>query len=138
MNKEDKKEIVSNPLLNEYGTPFGAVPYDRITLEHFVPAVKECIKEENRIIHASFKLTLFVSNRSTGQQITQKTVKPNTKLTQILFSGRNQKKLLTKIALLNDSVGSGKISVPYNQEQLLSRWVETVFYTKGEQNQFAM
>ena len=50
MNKEDKKEILSNPLLNEYGTPFDAIPYDRITLEHFVPAVEECINEENIII----------------------------------------------------------------------------------------
>ena len=39
-----------NPLLASYETPFGAIPYDRITLEHFVPAVKECIAKENEVI----------------------------------------------------------------------------------------
>ncbi len=39
-----------NPLLASYETPFSAIPYDRITLEHFVPAVKECIVKENEVI----------------------------------------------------------------------------------------
>ena len=50
MNIEEKKGIYDNPLLGEYGTPFGAVPYDRITLEHFIPAVEECIRRENEVI----------------------------------------------------------------------------------------
>lgn len=50
MNIEEKKGIYNNPLLGEYGTPFGAVPYDRITLEHFIPAVEECIRRENEVI----------------------------------------------------------------------------------------
>jgi peptidyl-dipeptidase Dcp len=50
---KDKKEIgaaVMNPLLEPCGTAFGAVPYDRIALEHFVPAVEECIRIENETI----------------------------------------------------------------------------------------
>ncbi|MBQ8336237.1 MAG: M3 family metallopeptidase [Bacteroidaceae bacterium] len=41
-----------NPLLAPYGTPFGAIPYNRITLEHYVPAVKEAIKREDEAIEA--------------------------------------------------------------------------------------
>ncbi len=37
-------------MLHRPDTPFGAVPYDRITLEHFVPAVKACIEKENKVI----------------------------------------------------------------------------------------
>ena len=39
-----------NPLLTPFGTPYGAVPYDRITLDHYVPAVAECIKNEEAAI----------------------------------------------------------------------------------------
>lgn len=39
-----------NPLLAPYSTPFGAVPYDRITLDHFIPAIEELIKRENEEI----------------------------------------------------------------------------------------
>lgn len=41
-----------NPLLMPYGTPFDAIPYNRITLEHYVPAVKEAIKREDEAIEA--------------------------------------------------------------------------------------
>lgn len=44
----NKKE--NNPLLMPFDTPFGAIPYDRITLEDFVPAVKACIERENEVI----------------------------------------------------------------------------------------
>lgn len=44
-NKKEK-----NPLLMPFDTPFGAIPYDRITLEDFVPAVKACIERENEVI----------------------------------------------------------------------------------------
>ena len=44
-NKEE-----NNPLLQSFTSQLGAVPYDRITLEHFVPAVMACIEKENRII----------------------------------------------------------------------------------------
>lgn len=44
-NKKEK-----NPLLMPFDTPFGAIPYDRITLEDFVPAIKACIERENEVI----------------------------------------------------------------------------------------
>ena len=40
----------NNPLCMPYGTPFNSVPYDRITLEHFIPAVQEGIKREKESI----------------------------------------------------------------------------------------
>lgn len=39
-----------NPFLQPYNTPFGAIPFDRITLDDFIPAVKKGIEhEENNI-----------------------------------------------------------------------------------------
>ena len=43
-------DTTSNPLLAPYATPFGATPYNKITLEHFVPAVEEAIRREEEII----------------------------------------------------------------------------------------
>ncbi len=40
----------NNPFCQPYGTPFDAFPYDRITLEHFIPAVEEGIKQEEKNI----------------------------------------------------------------------------------------
>ena len=52
MNKEIKTnaDIKDNPFCSEYNTPFNAIPYDRITLEHFIPAVKEGIRREQENI----------------------------------------------------------------------------------------
>ena len=49
-NTEKRNITGQNPLLMPYGTPFGAVPYDRITLNDFIPAIKECISEEEETI----------------------------------------------------------------------------------------
>lgn len=46
----DKELIKDNPLCAPYETPFDAVPYDRITLAHFIPAVKEGIRREEEEI----------------------------------------------------------------------------------------
>lgn len=46
----EKNHLKENPFLSPYGTPFGAVPYDRITLDHFIPAIKEYIKKEEAVI----------------------------------------------------------------------------------------
>lgn len=42
--------IAKNPFLLPYNTPFNAIPYNRITLEHFIPAVEEYIKREDEAI----------------------------------------------------------------------------------------
>ena len=42
--------ITENPFLLPYDTPFNAIPYNRITLEHFIPAVEEYIKREDEAI----------------------------------------------------------------------------------------
>ena len=46
------KNNISNPFLTSYGTPFNAIPYDRITLEDYIPAVKEAIRMEKETIDA--------------------------------------------------------------------------------------
>lgn len=43
---------INNPFFAPYGTPYGAIPYDRITLDHFIPAVKEGIRREEEAIAA--------------------------------------------------------------------------------------
>lgn len=45
-----KKSTEKNPLCTAYETPFDAVPYDRIDLSHFIPALKEGIKRETEEI----------------------------------------------------------------------------------------
>lgn len=41
-----------NPFCNEYKTPFDAIPFDKITLEHFIPAISEGIRREKKEIEA--------------------------------------------------------------------------------------
>ena len=41
-----------NPLLMPYDTPHGAIPYDLITLQHYIPAVKEAIAREEEAVNA--------------------------------------------------------------------------------------
>ena len=63
---------IQNPLLAPYDTPFGAIPYDRIILEHFVPAIKEAIENEKKAIDAicnnnepaTFENTIIALDRS--------------------------------------------------------------------------
>ena len=47
-----KNSTINNPLLAPFNTPFGAVPYDRITIDDFVPAIKEAINAEKAAIEA--------------------------------------------------------------------------------------
>jgi len=41
-----------NPLLQEFETPFGVPPFDRIETEHYMPAFKEAMKRHNEEIEA--------------------------------------------------------------------------------------
>ena len=50
MTTDNNKASENNPLLEPYSTPYGAIPYDRITLGHYIPAIKEGIKQEEEII----------------------------------------------------------------------------------------
>lgn len=50
--KKEKDILAENPFFTPYGTPYGAIPYDRILLGHFVPAVKEGIRREEEAIEA--------------------------------------------------------------------------------------
>lgn len=50
--KKEKDILAENPFFTPYETPYGAIPYDRILLGHFVPAVKEGIRREEEAIEA--------------------------------------------------------------------------------------
>lgn len=70
--KNNTETIAENPFLAPYGTPFSAIPFDKITLEHFVPAIKEAIREEDEAIgricdnpeQSSFENTIAALDRS--------------------------------------------------------------------------
>lgn len=42
---EKKEDIMNNPLVAEFNTPFGAPPFDLIKAEHFKPAFKEGMRQ---------------------------------------------------------------------------------------------
>ena len=72
MSKDNYTELRDNPFLAPYGTPFDAIPYDRITLGHFVPAIKEAIAKEKAAVEticnnngpATFENTIVALDRS--------------------------------------------------------------------------
>lgn len=49
-NEIDKS--MKNPFFTEWTTPFGVPPFDKIKVEHYVPAIKEGIKEQETEIEA--------------------------------------------------------------------------------------
>lgn len=49
-NTDNNDNIIENPFCKGYDTPFNAIPFDKITLEHFIPAVKEGIRREQESI----------------------------------------------------------------------------------------
>lgn len=69
---QHNNNITVNPFLAPYDTPFNAIPYDRIKLEHFIPAVKEAIASEKECIEsicnnsepATFENTIVALDRS--------------------------------------------------------------------------
>lgn len=65
----NKREITEkeNPFCQPYGTPFNAIPFDKVALKHFIPALKEGIKAEqenidricNNVAPATFENTIL-------------------------------------------------------------------------------
>jgi peptidyl-dipeptidase Dcp len=43
---------MSNPFFNEFDTPFGVVPFDKVSNEHYLPALEEAMKRHNAEIEA--------------------------------------------------------------------------------------
>jgi peptidyl-dipeptidase Dcp len=46
------KKTEANPLLSEFNTPFNVPPFDKIKVEHYVPAIKEGIKQQQKVIES--------------------------------------------------------------------------------------
>ncbi len=74
--KEMKEE--TNPFLSEYKTPFEVPPFDQIKNEHFLPALKEGMKEQNEEVEAivnnpqppTFENTI-VARETSGELLTK-------------------------------------------------------------------
>lgn len=52
MNEITKEIIENNPFCQPYNTPFDAIPYDRVCLSQYIPAIKEGIRREEEAIEA--------------------------------------------------------------------------------------
>ncbi len=50
--KKENLTTMNNPFFKEWDTPFGVPPFDEIKEEHYVPAIKEGIKEQQAEIDA--------------------------------------------------------------------------------------
>ncbi|MDD5571885.1 MAG: M3 family metallopeptidase, partial [Bacteroidales bacterium] len=50
--QQKTKKLSDNPLLNEFDTPFGVPPFEKIKSKHFLPAFKEGMKQQNEEIKA--------------------------------------------------------------------------------------
>jgi peptidyl-dipeptidase Dcp len=50
--KKESNSDMENPFFVEWNTPFGVPPFDEIKVEHYVPAVKEGIKQQEAEIEA--------------------------------------------------------------------------------------
>lgn len=78
--QNQKKETIDmeNPFFKEWTTPFGVPPFDEIKVEHYVPAVKEGIKQQEAEIDAivastdepTFENTIFALDKS-GELLTK-------------------------------------------------------------------
>ncbi len=53
--KDSPQTSGENPLLAEYKTPFEVPPFDKIKVEHFLPAVKEAISRHEKEVEAIVK-----------------------------------------------------------------------------------
>ena len=42
-----KKSANTNPFFEEWETPFGVPPFDKIENEHYIPAYEEAMKQHN-------------------------------------------------------------------------------------------
>jgi peptidyl-dipeptidase Dcp len=56
--KKEKSTSMENPFFKEWATPFGVPPFDEIKIEHYLPAIKEGIKQQQSEIEA------IISNRN--------------------------------------------------------------------------
>lgn len=51
-SQTDNKDMTNNPFLEEWTLPYGAIPFDKISIEHYMPAIEAGIEAENKEIDA--------------------------------------------------------------------------------------
>ncbi|MBZ0184264.1 MAG: M3 family metallopeptidase [Melioribacteraceae bacterium] len=122
----------SNPLLEDWKTPFGTPPFDRIKTEHYLPAFKEAIelhkKEINDIIENEDKPTF------------QNTIAPldysGSKLKQVqrVFSAMNESMSSNEMTQLSKEISPmlSKHKDDINLNEDLFKRVKTVYDNKDE------
>ena len=81
-----------NPFLEDYTTPFGVPPFDKIRVEHFEPAIMEGIKQQLAEVEA----------------ITTNSEKPTFENTIIPLDYSGE--LLTKVVLTMENINSANTS----------------------------
>ena len=72
--KKENTTTMENPFFMEWNTPFGVPPFDDIKVEHYVPAVKEGIKQQEEEIKKEISICLKRDN--TDNDIQKKKIIP--------------------------------------------------------------
>ena len=49
-HKKDESALKDNPFMQEWNTPYGVPPFEKIKIEHYLPAFKEGMRQQNEII----------------------------------------------------------------------------------------
>jgi len=139
--KTDKKtnDMIENPLLKDFDTPYGVPPFELIKPEHYIPAIKEAIKQHNNEINkiannseeASFKNTIEALDYSgalyqkiipilsnlTSAETNEELMKVEKEASPLITSHEDEIKLNDKLFARIKAVYNKKDELNLNQEQ---------------------
>ncbi|PLW99436.1 MAG: peptidase M3, partial [Marinilabiliales bacterium] len=91
-DKAMKSDSITNPLLEEFNTPFHVAPFDKIKVEHYIPAIKAAIEAQNQEIQA------IITNPEA----------PNFENTLVAFD--NSGELLSRVSGVFDNLSSSMLT----------------------------
>lgn len=122
----------SNPLLEDWKTPFGTPPFDRIKIEHYLPAFNEAIELHKK------EITLIIQNEDEPTFL-------NT-IAALDYSGSKLKQVQRVFSAMNESMNSNEMTQlskeispmlskhkdDINLNEDLFKRVKEVYYNKDE------
>ncbi len=156
--KTDKKttDMIENPLLKNFNTPYGVPPFELIKPEHYIPAIKEAIKQHNNEINkiannseeANFKNTIEALDYSgalyrkiipilenlTSAETNEELMKVEKEASPLITSHEDEIKLNDKLFARIKTVYNKKDELNLNQEQtaLLEKYYKS--FVRGGAN----
>ena len=148
--------MTENPLLKEFDTPYGVPPFELIKPEHYIPAIKEAIKQHNEEIdkiannneEASFENTIEAIDYSgalyrritpilenlTSAETNEELMKVEKEASPLMISHEDEIKLNNKLFIRVKAVYDKKDELNLNQEQtvLLEKYYKS--FVRGGAN----